>query len=176
MSNTAIQSIQQQRLLLQMEYQTEKEAFRKQTEAMGIGRKVKRGDAWFPVSVGQSRYNSLNQMTTEILRTQDQDIEHNFEYGKPVMFFTVSQKTSGAKDLKDTSIHYFSFTGTVSYVEGDRMVVVVPEGHALDLQSVDKPVGVQLSFDETSYRVMFDALDRVLKAKNNRLAYLRDLF
>jgi len=176
MSNTAIQSIQQQRLLLQMEYQTEKEAFRKQTEAMGIGRKVKRGDAWFPVSVGQSRYNSLNQMTTEILRTQDQDIEHNFEYGKPVMFFTVSQKTSGAKDSKDTSIHYFSFTGTVSYVEGDRMVVVVPEGHALDLQGVDKPVGVQLSFDETSYRVMFDALDRVLKAKNNRLAYLRDLF
>ena len=176
MNNSAIQSIQQQRLLLQMEYQTEKEAFRKQTEAMGMGRKVKRGDAWFPVSVGQSHYNSLNQMTIEILRTQDQDIEHNFEYGKPVMFFTVSQTASKAKDSKDVSIHYFSFTGTVSYVEGDRMVVVVPEGHALDLQGVDKPVGVQLSFDETSYRVMFDALDRVIKAKNNRLAYLRDLF
>ena len=176
MNNSAIQSIQQQRLLLQMEYQTEKEAFRKQTEAMGIGRKVKRGDAWFPVSVGQSHYNSLNQMTIEILRTQDQDIEHNFEYGKPVMFFTVSQTASKAKDSKDVSIHYFSFTGTVSYVEGDRMVVVVPEGHALDLQGVDQPVGVQLSFDETSYRVMFDALDRVIKAKNNRLAYLRDLF
>lgn len=176
MNNSAIQSIQQQRLLLQMEYQTEKEAFRKQTEAMGIGRKVKRGDAWFPVSVGQSHYNSLNQMTIEILRTQEQDIEHNFEYGKPVMFFTVSQTASKAKDSKDVSIHYFSFTGTVSYVEGDRMVVVVPEGHALDLQGVDQPVGVQLSFDETSYRVMFDALDRVIKAKNNRLAYLRDLF
>lgn len=176
MNNSAIRSIQQQRLLLQMEYQTEKEAFRKQTEAMGIGRKVKRGDAWFPVSVGQSHYNSLNQMTIEILRTQDQDIEHNFEYGKPVMFFTVSQTASKAKDSKDVSIHYFSFTGTVSYVEGDRMVVVVPEGHALDLQGVDQPVGVQLSFDETSYRVMFDALDRVIKAKNNRLAYLRDLF
>lgn len=176
MNNSAIQSIQQQRLLLQMEYQTEKEAFRKQTEAMGIGRKVKRGDAWFPVSVGRSHYNSLNQMTIEILRTRDQDIEHNFEYGKPVMFFTVSQTVSKAKHSKDVSIHYFSFTGTVSYAEGDRMVVVVPEGHALDLQGVDKPVGVQLSFDETSYRVMFDALDRVIKAKNNRLAYLRDLF
>lgn len=178
MNNSAIQSLQQQRLLLQMEYQTEKEAFRKQTEAMGIGRKVKRGDAWVPVSVGQSHYNSLNQMTIEILRTQDQDIEHNFEYGKPVMFFTVSQNSTNvqAKGSKDASIHYFSFTGTVSYVEGDRMVVVVPEGHALDLQGVDKPVGVQLSFDETSYRVMFDALDRVIRAKNNRLAYLRDLF
>ena len=118
MNNSAIQSLQQQRLLLQMEYQTEKEAFRKQTEAMGIGRKVKRGDAWFPVSVGQSHYNSLNQMTIEILRTQDQDIEHNFEYGKPVMFFTVSQNSTNvqAKGSKDASIHYFSFTGTVSYV------------------------------------------------------------
>lgn len=173
MSNSAIQSLQQQRLLLQLEYQTEKEAFRKQTEAIGLGRKVKRGDAWYPVGVGQAHYNSLNQMTVDVTRTQDTDVEHNFEYGKPVMFFSFAE--SGGKK-GDTAIRYFSFTGTVSFVDGDRMVVVVPEGHALDLQGVDKPVGVQLSFDETSYRVMFDALDRVIRAKNNRLAYLRDLF
>ena len=41
-----ILALQQQRLLLQLEYQTEKEAFRKQTEEMGLQRKVKRGDAW----------------------------------------------------------------------------------------------------------------------------------
>lgn len=173
MSNSAIQSLQQQRLLLQLEYQTEKEAFRKQTEAIGLGRKVKRGDAWYPVGVGQAHYNSLNQMTVDVTRTQDTDVEHNFEYGKPVMFFSFAE--SGGKK-GDTAIRYFSFTGTVSFVDGDRMVVVVPEGHALDLQATDKPIGVQLSFDETSYRVMFDALDRVIRAKNNRLAYLRDLF
>lgn len=173
----------QQKLLLQIEYQTEKEAFRKQTEAMGIGRKVKRGDAWYPVRVGKSFYNSLNQMAIEVFRTADQDIEHNFEFGKPVMFFTVSASRSdgvgqdGGKSLSnDKSVHYFPFTGVVSYVDGDRMVVTVPEGHALDVQSSEQPVGVQLSFDETSYRTMFDALDRVIKAKGNRLAYLRDLF
>lgn len=174
MSESAIQSLQRQRLLLQLEYQTEKEAFRKQTEAVGIGRKVKRGDAWYPVLVGQSHYNSLNQMTVEILRTQDQDVEHNFEYGKPVMFFSVTKAV--VKDREMSLIHYFPFTGTVSYAEGDRMVVVVPEGHALDLQGVDRPLGVQLSFDETSYRTMFDALDRVIHAKSGRLAYLRELF
>ncbi len=178
MNNSAILSLQQQRLLLQMEYQTEKEAFRKQTEAIGLERKVKRGDAWFPVGIGATRYNSLNQMTIEITRTQDLDIEHNFEYGKTVMFFSFSEsKTNGAnKNKTGASIHYFSFTGTVSYAEACRMVVVIPEGHALDLQGTDKPVGVQLSFDETSYRVMFDAMDRVVNAKNNRLAHLRDLF
>ena len=161
-----IQALLQQRTLLQLEYYTEKEAFRKLTEQMGMQRKVKRGDAWFPLQMGKSFYNSLNQTAIEVFRTSDQDIEHNFEFGRPVMFFTLR-----------SSLKYFSFTGTVSYVDGDRMVITVPDSAPLlELQQSTDPIGVQLSFDETSYKLMFEALDRVMKAKNNRLAYLRDLF
>ena len=191
----------QQRTLLQLEYYTEKEAFRKLTEQMGMQRKVKRGDAWFPLRVGKSFYNSLNQTAIEVFRTSDQDIEHNFEFGRPVMFFRSEErrvkseefnsKTSSNSSSKTqekgqensslfthhSSLKYFSFTGTVSYVDGDRMVVTVPDSAPLlDLQQSTEPIGVQLSFDETSYKLMFEALDRVMKAKNNRLAYLRDLF
>ena len=163
-----IQALLQQRTLLQLEYYTEKEAFRKLTEQMGMQRKVKRGDAWFPLQMGKSFYNSLNQTAIEVFRTSDQDIEHNFEFGRPVMFF----RSEGSEELK-----YFSFTGIVSYVDGDRMVVTVPDSAPLlELQQSTDPIGVQLSFDETSYKLMFEALDRVMKAKNNRLAYLRDLF
>ena len=194
-----IQALLQQRTLLQLEYYTEKEAFRKLTEQMGMQRKVKRGDAWFPLQVGKSFYNSLNQTAIEVFRTSDQDIEHNFEFGRPVMFFmakkmgknenqgnTALQQPKNASDanhkvqnsnLKVQSIKYFSFTGTVSYVDGDRMVITVPDSAPLlELQQSTVPIGVQLSFDETSYKLMFEALDRVMKAKNNRLAYLRDLF
>lgn len=194
-----IQALLQQRTLLQLEYYTEKEAFRKLTEQMGMQRKVKRGDAWFPLQVGKSFYNSLNQTAIEVFRTSDQDIEHNFEFGRPVMFFmgkkmgknenqgnAALQQSENASDanhkvqnsnLKVQSIKYFSFTGTVSYVDGDRMVVTVPDSAPLlELQQSTVPIGVQLSFDETSYKLMFEALDRVMKAKNNRLAYLRDLF
>ena len=191
-----IQALLQQRTLLQLEYYTEKEAFRKLTEQMGMQRKVKRGDAWFPLRVGKSFYNSLNQTAIEVFRTSDQDIEHNFEFGRPVMFFMVKkmgknenqgntalQQSENANqkvqssNLKVQSIKYFSFTGTVSYVDGDRMVITVPDSAPLlDLQQSTEPIGVQLSFDETSYKLMFEALDRVMKAKNNRLAYLRDLF
>lgn len=194
-----IQALLQQRTLLQLEYYTEKEAFRKLTEQMGMQRKVKRGDAWFPLQVGKSFYNSLNQTAIEVFRTSDQDIEHNFEFGRPVMFFMVKkmgknenqgntalQQPENASDanhkvqnsnLKVQSIKYFSFTGTVSYVDGDRMVITVPDSSPLlELQQSTDPIGVQLSFDETSYKLMFEALDRVMKAKNNRLAYLRDLF
>ena len=164
---TAIQELTQQRLLLQMEYAAEKDAYRKQTEEMGLQRKVKRGDAWFPLKMGKSYYNSLNQLVVEVHRQGDDDeIEHNFEFGKPVAFFRI--------DGNDR-IKYFNFTGNVSYVDGDRMVVAVPDnGQLIDVQSAEQ-VGIQLFFDETSYKTMFEALDRVIKAKG-RLGYLRDLF
>ena len=162
-----IQALEQQRLLLQLEYNTEKEAFRQQTEQIGMERKVKRGDAWWPVKVSKSYYNSLNQLAVEVVRTADTDIEHNFEFGRPVVFFTNSSQTS--------TITYFKMMGTVSYVDGDRMVIIVPDGSPIvALQGADQ-LGVQLSFDETSYRLMMEALDRAIKGKG-RLGYLRDLF
>ncbi|MBQ4444726.1 MAG: helicase, partial [Prevotella sp.] len=89
MSNTSpIQHLIQQRLLLELEYATEKETFRLQTESLGLERKIKHGDAWWPLRIGRSYYNSLNQLCIEVYRLKDDDIEHNFEYGKPVIFFT----------------------------------------------------------------------------------------
>jgi len=197
-----IQALLQQRTLLQLEYYTEKEAFRKLTEQIGMRRKVKRGDAWFPLRIGKSFYNSLNQKSIEVFRTSDEEIDHNFEFGRPVMFFKSEERSvkseefnSSSDDVSNknkgnlsegqensslfthhSSLKYFSFTGTVSYVDGDRMVINVPDSVSLlDLQT-EEPIGVQLSFDETSYKLMFEALDRTMKAKNNRLAYLRDLF
>ncbi len=172
-SENSIQALQQQRLLLQLEYNAEKEAFCQQTEQTGIARSVKRGDTWWPVKTGKSYYNSLNQLTIEVHRTADQDIEHNFEFGRPVMFFTCKSDLVGKTN--QNSITYFRISGTVSYVDGDRMVVTVPDGASLiDLQSAEN-LGVQLSFDETSYRMMMEALDRAIKGKG-RLGYLRDLF
>ena len=172
-TENSIQALQQQRLLLQLEYQTEKEAYRQQTEHIGIGRKVKRGDAWWPLRFMKSYYNSLNQLAVEVCRTTDTDIEHNFEFGRPVVFFT--SETSLTSETGKGRLSYFKFTGMVSYVDGDCMVVTVPDNaQVIDLQSAEN-LGVQLSFDETSYRLMMEALDRAIRGKG-RLGYLRDLF
>ena len=211
-SSSPVQYLRQLRSLLEMEYGCEKEEYRRQTEVMGLQRKVKRGDAWLPVSVGKSYYNSLNQLAVEVLRTQDKEIEHNFEFGRPVVFFTFKQTRNeltrdkgradkrkvdgiqadeGRGDLQGdisgkgnllvnsslvNSSTKFLFTGTVSYVDGDRMVVTVADNAPLARLQTEENVGVQLYFDETTYRLMFEALDRVINAKGNRLAYLRDLF
>ena len=158
--------LQRQQLLLRMEYEYEKAEFQRQTETMGVDRKVKRGLCWWPVTVGRNYYNSLNQLVLEVTRIEDTDIEHSFEFGRPVAFFRRSA---------DGKITYFPFQGTVSYADEARMVVVMPGMNAiLDVQGAEA-VGVQLYFDETSYRTMFEALADVIRAKGNRLAELRDI-
>lgn len=159
-------SFQQQKQLLQKEYEFERKEFRRETETFGIGRKVKRGDCWFPITVGRSYYNSLDRLVADIHRTTDTDIEHNFEYGRSVCFFS-RQSDGGLK--------YLNFSATISYAEADRMVVILPNEQALtQLQTLENG-GVQLNFDETSYKLMNEALDAVIGARNNRLAELRDM-
>ena len=172
--------LQRLRQLLQMEYDSEKEEFRVQSEKMGIKRKIHRGICWYPIEAGRSYYNSLNQLVVEVIKKDhdeaDEDIEHLFEYGKPVQFFSFNAQYLN-DDIKNKSdIKYFPFSSMVSYVDGDKMVVTLPSSQALiDLQNAQN-LGVQLYFDETSYKTMFHALDDVINAKNNRLADLRDIF
>ena len=169
--SSPILELQHQRALLHLEYEEEKQAFQRQTEAVGVRRMASRGDAWFPVLVTGSHYNSLNQYCIELTRSvsDDDDQDHNFEFGRPVQFFKMEQESSR---LSFPS----SQIGTVSYVDGNRMVVAVPDAFpVIDLQDSGALVGVQLSFDETTYRLMFEALERTMRAKG-RLGYLRDLF
>lgn len=159
--------LQHQYELLQVEYEYEKEQFKQQTELMGIERKIKRGMCWYPLNLGRNYYNALNQLVIEVERREDKDVEHQFEYGRPVCFFT--QDVSG-------KLNYLNFVATVNYVDEDRMVVILPSVDALLALQSKEVVGVQLYFDETSYRLMFEALKQVIGAKNNRLAELRDIF
>lgn len=160
-------SLTRQRELLKLEYEYEKAAFRQASETMGLDRLARRGECWRSVGLGRSYYNSLDRFVLEIFRREEEGVEHCFEYGRSVAFFD----EDGAG-----SIRYLDFTGTVSFAEEERMVVVLPSEAALArLQAANRP-GVQLHFDESTYRLMFSALDRVISAKGNRLAALRDLF
>jgi len=168
MAKDPIQELSKQALLLRMEYEAEKEAYKLQTEQYGISRKVRQGVCWFPVRCGQSYYNSLNQLVVELFRTTDKQVEHSFEYGKPVCFFSWKK---GEEHLQ-----FLPHTGVVSYVEDDRMVVALPQGRGLVDITTAENLGVQLYFDELSYRCMFEALNKVINAEKGRLVELRDIF
>ena len=152
--------------MLLKEYAYEKEQFQRQTENMGVARKVSRGLCWFPLRIRGSYYNSLDQLVVEVERTEALETEHQFEPGKPVCFF---------EEDASQMLHYLRFTAQVSYVEDQRMVIALPHSDALaQLQGADR-LGVQLFLDEYTYRLMFEALDRVMTARSGRLAELRDI-
>ena len=161
-----MQDLQQQSAMLQKEYEYEKELYRQQTREAGIPKRIQQGVCWFPVKRGADRYNSLNQLTVEVTRTETEETEHSFEYGRPVCFFRISA---------DRQIRYFNFSAVISYVQDNKMVVVLPGPQVLPELVVTGELGVQLYFDDTSYKTMFAALREVAEAKGNRTARLREV-
>ncbi len=134
--------------LLRREYEYEKAAFKRDSQTMGIERKKRRGDCWFPVTTGRARYNSLDRFTVEIIKTETDDADHNFEYGRAVCFF--SADATGRQT-------FLPVTGTVCFAEDNRLTVTLPGEAAL------------------ATLLMFDALRRVAEAKGDRTALLRDI-
>lgn len=170
---SAIFELTRMRELLLMEYEEERRQFSEVTEKIGVARLAERGNAWSPLSFGRTYYNSLNQRVVEAYRNSNEDEEvtsnetdHNFEYGKQVTFFTID---------KDDDRPKLRFGGTVSFVDGNRMVVAVSDSADISILQNADTAGVMISFDETTYKAMLNAIDYTLKAKG-RLGELRDLF
>lgn len=163
--------LQRLRTALQLEYESEKEDYRLQSERIGLERKIRRGICWYPISIGRSYYNSLNQPVIEVFNERKEEEEETFdtvfEYGKPVQFWVMKE---------ERKLQYLPYNCQVSFVDNRRMVVILPSSQpVIELQNTEG-LGIQLSFDETSYRTMFHAMEDVMKARGNRLATLREIF
>lgn len=153
-----------QKHLLQMEYEYEKSEYRRISEERGVHRRVARGQCWYPVRIGRSYYNSLNRFVVELFR-DGEELGHHFECGSKVSFF--HEYLGG--------ISYKNINATVSYVDGNRMVVALPGAMAVkEIDSV-RMLGVELAFDDTSYRAMLHAVEEVASARDCRTAELRDV-
>lgn len=158
--------ILRQRTLLQIEYEGERDSFRELTDRIGVVRLRERGRARWPLSVGRVYYNSLDQKIVEVTMAEDPDEDDGFEYGRPVIFFCVEDH--GRQKIRHL------LTGTVNFADGRRLGIAVADSADIDRLREVKELGVILSFDETTFRVMFEALDRLSVAKG-RLAELRDI-
>lgn len=168
MPSPSLSALQRQYELLEMEYRSEKALFLQENDKMGWERKVRKGICWYPLSVGADYYNSLNRLAVELSRTEHLDEEHQFEYGRPVLFFDMN--------IEQGTCRYLDFTATVNYAENNRMVVILPGTEALrQLREADR-LGIQLGFDENVFKLMFASLKAVLNDTDGRLAALREIF
>ena len=185
-----------QEYLLKLEYDYEKQEYEQLCRNVGVARRIRQGKCWYPIFAGRTFYNALNQLVIEIVNNDniaenrehetDSDSEyegngnllkaneHEFEPGRPVAFFRTPSENEGGGEMPI----FFPYTCQVSRVDGHRMHITIPNIQAAEVlrdYAVQGILGVQLSFDATSHRVMREAIDKMKNTEDKKLIHLRDV-
>ena len=176
----SLQHLTEQEELLRLEYETEKRDFEELSRQIGIQRRIRQGKCWYPVGGGRTFYNSLNQLCFEVVSnavsstTMEQSAEalpeHEFEPGKPVVFFHA--------DSEEDRPLFWGWSCQISRVDGVRMLVTIPGIHAAEvLRDYARlgQLGIQLAFDATSHRVMREAISTIKNTDNAKTRHLREV-
>lgn len=178
----------EQERLLSMEYEYEKQEYQQLCQQVGIQRRIRQGKCWYPVMITRTYYNALDQFCIEMTCPDDilqrevknqetgelsnKDIEFEFEPGRPVAFFRVA-----AKDDKEKTV-FFPYSCQVSRYDGQRLQVTVPGTKAAQVlcdYAREGMLGVQLSFDATTYCVMREAIHELQNTEDKKLLHLRSV-
>lgn len=186
----------EQERLLTIEYEYEKQEYQQLCQQVGIERRIRQGKCWYPVSIPRTFYNALDQFCVELtcpeqilqreVRNQqtgelaNKDIEFEFEPGRPVSFFRVATKgtlspveefpTASAKTI------FFPYTCQVSRFDGQRLQVTLPNAQSAQVlreYAMQGLLGIQLSFDATTYRVMREAIHEWQETADRKMQHLR---
>lgn len=149
--------------LLKMEKDEDYAQYQRKMLNTSIDQRRKKGVTWYPVALANRFISTGERYTIELERNSHQDQNHAFQVGAIASIFT------GHGDDAET------VSGVISYVRDNKMRLVLNSDQMPDWISQGK-LGVNLLFDEGSYREMNKALKEVQKADKGRLAELRDVF
>ena len=150
--------------LLRMERAADLEQYRQKVLLTPLHRKTKEGICWYPVKLVKDYIGMGERIIIEVERTADLEQKHVFQSGKVVSVFSNARQSPE----RDHTM------GVINFVRDHQMVITL---NADDLPTwIDQGLlGVDVMFDEASYREMETAMKAVMKAEGNRLARLRDI-
>jgi len=129
-----------------------------------LHQRVKEGVTWYPVRLLRDYIGTGERVMIEIEKTNQLNQPHSFQSGKVVSLFT---NASGKPEKQHVN-------GVINYVRENMMTITI-NGDDLPDWIEDGSLGVDVMFDEMSYREMDYALKKVMDAADNRLAELREI-
>ncbi len=150
--------------LLQLERQADLEQYRQKVLMRSLHQRTKEGVTWYPVRLLRDYIGTGERVMIEVEKTNLLDQPHSFQSGKSVSFFT---NASGKPEKQHVN-------GVINYVR-DNMMTITINGDDLPDWIDDGSLGVDVMFDEMTYREMEYALKKVLEAEDNRVAELREI-
>ncbi len=159
-----LKEIQELKETLAIEKQEDFDQFKAMVQALPLKKKKQKGLCWHPFEIDKSGFTFGERVFIIGHRKSNQGQAHQFRAGMPVNVF--SQKDG--KEYKEQS-------GVIKYIHKDKMKIILSCKDIPYWMTKDS-IGIDLLFDERTYREMEKALTKVEKAKGDRLAELRDIF
>lgn len=165
MKNTANEELKHVQALLKIEKDEDLEQYKKKVLNSSIKERRKDGVCWYPIYIKKSFFGRGERLMLEVERTAELNQPHVFQSGKVISFFSNSlDKDEGSSGV----------SGVVNYVKGNSMVVTLNVDELPEWSRGGK-LGIDLLFDEASYREMEYALKKVIETSDGRLGELKEI-
>ncbi len=150
--------------LLQLERQADLEQYRQKVLMRSLSQRVKEGVTWYPIRMLRDYIGTGERVMIEVEKTNSLDQPHAFQSGKVVSLFS---NASGKPEKQHAN-------GVINYVRDNTMTITM-NGDDLPDWIEDGSLGIDVMFDEMSYREMDYTLKKVMEAEDNRVAELREI-
>ncbi len=160
----SIQQLQETLELIQLERQADLEQYRQKVLLRSLSQRTKEGVTWYPVRLKRDYIGTGERIILELDRTNNLDQPHSFQSGKLVSVFS---NASGKPEKEHMN-------GVVNYVSDNTLVLTI-NGDELPSWVDDGMLGVDVMFDEMTYKEMEYAMRAVMKAEGTRVAELREI-
>jgi superfamily I DNA and/or RNA helicase len=154
--------LQQLRELLKIERDEDFAQYKQHFSRNNINHRKENGVTWYPIIITNVEIGLGEYLSVDVERTTNHNEPHQFSGGKIASLF------SNNKDQEAT------LNGTIKVLGPNKLRLSLNVDELPDWTD-DGKLGINLLFDETSYKEMDIAMMKVISASHNRLAHLRDV-
>ena len=157
-----MERLQKLRTLLKIERDEDYEQYKAHFSRNNINHRKQNGVTWYPLSIVNTEFGLGEYISIDVERTSNFNEPHQFSGGKIAALF--SNVHSDEKPIN----------GTIKVLGPNKLRLSLTIDELPDWCK-DGKLGINLLFDEASFKEMDIALEKVINASNNRLAELRDV-
>lgn len=155
------------RALMQLEQKEDQAQFKLRNASVSIKERRRRGFTWYPITITKEDIGFGGKVVLEIERPANRQELHLFQVGKNASLFSDAPAHSTSERP--------TLNGVITSVRRNKLLLATTKEELPDWVYDAGKLGIDLTFDEVSYREMNNALSEVMGAYGNRLAELRDI-
>ncbi len=147
--------------LLKIEQEEDRQQYKMKALKSTIQERKEMGFCWYPVVISKEEIGFGNKVVIELERTSGRDELHLFQAGKAAALFSNNGERT-------------NLNGVIVGLKRNKVILATNKEDLPDWVDGGK-LGIDLTFDEMSYREMEIAMKKVIEANKSRLAELRDI-